>query len=143
MQKKKSEACNTTKQPTHAHLTLPETLIYNGFITKILKNLRITESKKNLRPLFLPFLTGTAQILIPGKYSAYRGAYKSLARSGRKQARKHAKDARDFNDIETRAVIKFFFFLQGKAPKKIRDILTETLVCFIPGRAKDLSAPQF
>jgi hypothetical protein len=34
-------------------------------------------------------------------------------------------DARDFN--ETRAVIQFFFFLQGKAPKEIRAILTETL----------------
>jgi len=27
-------------------------------------------------------------------------------------------DARDFNNIETRAVIKFLFFLQGKAPMK-------------------------
>jgi len=26
-------------------------------------------------------------------------------------------DARDFNNIETRAVIKFLFFLQGKTPK--------------------------
>ena len=35
-------------------------------------------------------------------------------------------DARDFNNIETRAVIKFFF-LQGKAPKEIHAILKETL----------------
>ena len=35
-------------------------------------------------------------------------------------------DARDFNNIETRAVIKFFS-LQGKAPKEIHAILTETL----------------
>jgi len=35
-------------------------------------------------------------------------------------------DARDFNNIETRAVIKFFF-LQDKAPKEIHVILTETL----------------
>jgi len=34
-------------------------------------------------------------------------------------------DARDFNNIETRAVIKFF--LQGKAPKEIDTILRETL----------------
>ena len=34
-----------------------------------------------------------------------------------------------------------FFFLQGKMPKEIRAILTETLACFLPGRAKDLSAP--
>ena len=39
-----------------------------------------------------------------------RGADKSLARPGRKQARKHVSDARDFNNIETRAVIKIFFF---------------------------------
>jgi len=34
-------------------------------------------------------------------------------------------DARDFN-IETQAVIKYFS-LQGKAPKEIHAILTETL----------------
>ena len=33
-------------------------------------------------------------------------------------------DACDFNNIEKRAVIKFF---QGKAPKEIQAILTETL----------------
>jgi len=70
----------------------------------------------------------------------YRGADKYLARPGRKQARKHVKDARDFDNIETRAVIEFFF-LHGKAPKEIHAILTETLACFRPGRAKDLSAP--
>ena len=36
-------------------------------------------------------------------------------------------DARDFNDIATRAVIKFFFLLQGKAPREIHTILSETL----------------
>ena len=50
-------------------------------------------------------------------------------------------DAPDFNHMETRAVIKVLFFLQGKAPKEIHAILTETLACFLPGRAKDLSAP--
>jgi len=34
------------------------------------------------------------------------GADKSLARPGRKQARKHVRDARDFNKIQTQAVIK-------------------------------------
>ena len=70
----------------------------------------------------------------------YRGSDKSLARPGRKQAWKHVRDAHDFNNMETRAVIKLFF-LQGKAPKEIHAILTETLACFLPGRAKDLSAP--
>jgi len=34
-----------------------------------------------------------------------------------------------------------FFFLQGKEPKEIHAILTETVACFLPGQAKDLSAP--
>ena len=72
----------------------------------------------------------------------YRGADKSLARPGRKQSRKHVRDARDFNNIEKRAVIKIFF-LQGKAPKEIHAVLTETLACVLPCRAKDLSAPLY
>ena len=65
-----------------------------------------------------------------------RGADKSLARSGRKQARKHVRDVRDFSNIETRAFIKFLY-MQGKTPKEIQAIVT---ACFTPGRAKDLSA---
>jgi len=56
---------------------------------------------------------------------------------------KNVREARDFNNIETRAVMKFFFPLQGKVPKEIHAILTETLACFFPGRAKDLSAPLY
>ena len=51
-------------------------------------------------------------------------------------------NASDFNNIETRAVIKFLF-LQGKAPMEIHLILSEKLPCFLPGRAKDLSAPLY
>ena len=47
-----------------------------------------------------------SQVYKPKLSSNYRGADKSLARPGRKQARKHVRDARDFNNIETRAVIK-------------------------------------
>ena len=54
----------------------------------------------------------------------YRGADKSLARPWKKEARKHVRDSRDFNKIETRAVIKIFF-LQGKAPKEIHAIWQE------------------
>ena len=72
----------------------------------------------------------------------YRGADKSLARPGRKQARKDVRDARDFNNMETQAVIKFLF-LQGKAPKEIHAILTGTLARFLPGRANDLSASLY
>jgi len=67
------------------------------------------------------------------------GTDKFLARPGMKQARKYVRDLCDFNKIETRAAIKFLF-LQGKAPKEIHAILTETLA-FLPGRPKDLSAP--
>jgi len=76
---------------------------------------------------------------IPDEQRSYRGADKSLARPGRKQARKHVRDARDFNNIETRVVIKVLF-LHGKAPKEIHAILTQTIACLLPGMAKDLSA---
>ena len=66
----------------------------------------------------------------------YRGADKSLAQPGRKQARKHVREARDFNNIETRAVIKFFFSCKARRRRKFAP-----LAFFFPGRAKDLSAP--
>jgi len=68
------------------------------------------------------------------------GANKSLAWSGRKQAQKHVRDGRDFNKIKTQGFIKFLF-LQGKAPNEIHAFLTETLACFLPSQAKNLSAP--
>jgi len=50
-------------------------------------------------------------------------------------------EARDFNNIETRAVIKYFFFLQGKTPKEIHAIFDRNIsLFFLPDRAKDLSA---
>ena len=72
----------------------------------------------------------------------YRVAEKSLARPARKQAQKHVRDSRDFNNVETRAVIKLYS-LQGKAPKEIHATMTEILACFLPGQAKDLSAPMY
>jgi TPP-dependent 2-oxoacid decarboxylase len=36
-------------------------------------------------------------------------------------------NGRDFNDMDKRAVIKSLFILQGKAPREIHAILTETL----------------
>jgi len=67
----------------------------------------------------------------------YRDADKSLARPGRKQTWKHVRDVRDFNTSRRKLSSSFFFPLQGKAPKEIHAILTETLACFLPGRAKD------
>ena len=52
--------------------------------------------------------------------SRYRGADKSLARPGRKQARKHVRDARDFNNIETRLSSSFFFFARHGADANSR-----------------------
>jgi len=48
----------------------------------------------------------------------YRGADKSLARAGRKQAQKQVRDERDFNNIEMRAVIKFFLFCKARRRSK-------------------------
>jgi len=67
------------------------------------------------------------------------GADKSLARPGRKQARKHIRDARDFNDMQTQAVIKFFSFIfsarqgaEGNSRQSERNI-----ACFLLGRAEE------
>ena len=51
-------------------------------------------------------------------------------------------DARDFNNIETRAVIKFFL-LQGKALKEIHTFLTETLGEHAPSYAIKNWVAQF
>jgi len=62
-------------------------------------------------------------------WNLYRDTNKSLAQPGKKQARKHVRDVCDFNNVETRAVIKFFF-LQGKALKEIHAILTRNIGLF-------------
>ena len=58
--------------------------------------------------------------------SCYWGADKSLLCPRRKQARKHVRDPRDFNNIETRAVITFFFPARqsavGNSPHSDRNI---------------------
>jgi len=78
--------------------------------------------------------------LQPGNFTKYTWVMKSsLARPGRKQAQKHVRDVR-FQQLRD-ASCHQDVFLQGKAPKEIHAILTETLACFLPGRAKDLSAP--
>ena len=74
----------------------------------------------------------------------YRGADKSLTRPGTKPVRKHTRDARDFNNIETRAVIKF------PPPPATRQGAEgnprhsdKNINFFLPGRAKDLSVPLY
>jgi len=49
-------------------------------------------------------------------------------------------DARDFNNIETRAVIKFLF-LQGKVPKEIYVILNLRGTCPIVFHRQKLGGP--
>ena len=51
-------------------------------------------------------------------------------------------DACNFN-IRTRAAIKFFFSLQGKVPKEIHNILTETLGEHAPSYAVKNWVAQF
>ena len=53
-----------------------------------------------------------------GTRDKYRGADKSLARPGRKQARQHVRDVRNFNNIETRAIIKFSFSCKARHRRK-------------------------
>jgi len=104
-----------------------------------------------MRNVSLPFTVPLWKVILlfndsfPASFISvkFRDADSSIPRPGRKQARKHVRDVRDFNNIETRDVIKFFFPLHGKAPKEIHAILIETLPCFLGGRAKGLSAPLY
>jgi len=71
----------------------------------------------------------------------YRDADKSLVRSRRKKL--GGMSWTRAISTTSRRELSSSFFLQGKAPKGIRAILTETLACFLPGRVKDLSAPLY
>jgi len=70
----------------------------------------------------------------------YRVADKSLARPGRETTSEACQRRARFQQYRD-ASCQVFFFLQGKVPMEIHAILTETLTCFLPDRAKDLSAP--
>jgi len=50
---------------------------------------------------------------------------------------------RAISTTSRRELLSSFFSLQGKAPKEIHAILTETLVFSLPGWAKDLSPPLY
>jgi len=76
----------------------------------------------------------------PASYA--RGADKSLAQPGRKQARKNVREARDFNNIETRAVIKFFFPARQGAEGNSRHS-DRNIFFFTSWSGKDLSAPLY
>ena len=52
-------------------------------------------------------------------------------------------NAHDFNNIKTWAVIKFFFFLQGKVLKEIHAIMKETLGEHAPSYAIKNWVAQF
>jgi len=58
------------------------------------ENLDASVAERNLGQFYFAYWREWYQRL-------YRGAGKSLARSGRKQARKHVRDARNFNNIES------------------------------------------
>ena len=45
--------------------------------------------------------------------------------------------------LSNKSLLLLLIPLQGKVPKEIHAILTETLACFLPGRAKDISASLY
>ena len=72
-----------------------------------------------------------------------RGADKSLARPGKETGSQACQERARLQQHRDANCHQVFFFWQGKAPKKIHVILTETLACFLPGQAKDLTAPLY
>jgi len=72
-------------------------------------------------------------ITVPGCWKVFSPARKktsSQACQGRARFQQHRDASRHQGS----------FSLQGKAPQEINTILREILACFLPGRAKDLSA---
>jgi len=67
----------------------------------------MTCTKKLQKPhkISISYCIQSKTLLLTGS-SMFRGADKSLARPGWKQAQKHVRDTHDFNNIETWAVIK-------------------------------------
>jgi len=70
---------------------------------------------------------------VVGKRDLFMCRISSICLLQRLKGRKSG-DARDFNNMETRAVIKFFS-LQGKAPKEIHATLIEILGEYAPSYA--------
>jgi len=70
-----------------------------------------------------------------------RSADKSLARPGRNKLGIISVTRAISTTSRRELSSSFFFSLQGKAPKEIHAILTETIASFLPGRAKELSVP--
>jgi len=72
----------------------------------------------------------TSHIRVHKPAGSYRGDDKSLARSGRKQDRKHARDGRDLNKIETRAMHQVSFPARLGAQGNARD--SDTNISLFP-----------
>jgi hypothetical protein len=70
----------------------------------------------------------------------YGGADNSLARPGKETSSEACQGRARFQHRDSSSHQVFSPPLQGKAPKEIHGILTETLACFLPVRAKNLSA---
>ena len=71
---------------------------------------------------------------------SYRGPDKSLDRRGEETSSETSRGRPRFQQHRDASCHQVFYFLQGKAPKEIYVILTETLTCFLPGWDKDLPA---
>jgi len=92
---------------------------------------------------FITFWNQCAKIIQQKPWEAYPACWQVLSPTRKKTISEACQGCARFQQYrETRAVIKFLF-LQGKAKKEIDAVLTETLACFLPSRAKDLSASLY
>jgi len=125
-------ACWITKaKDTHTHTHTQIRLRSNGWQSGVCCS---TQNRYSNASLYYVLRTLSASLYTEVLISPY---------PDHKQARKHVMDARDFNNIETRAVIKIFPPCKSRRRRKFNAILAETLACFLPSRAKDLSAPLY
>ena len=111
----------TSAPQTHTHIHLARNYICSHIYQYFIIRLRGGADKSLARPTFRCCRTESTVPLERAVCSCAELQVFFVTEAKRSMSN----DARDFNNMETRAAIKFF--LQGKAPKENHAILTETL----------------
>ena len=119
------------KAPKEIHAILTETIAYFFPV----------RAEDIPAPLWLPVGFVQIKFLFPARQSAQGNSRHSDKNSLFPSCSGWGHTSTPVVACRIRANQVFFFFLQGKAPKEIHAILTETIAYFLPVRAEDIPAP--
>ena len=128
------EMCDVRRYTVTSH-SMPISIIHHVFY--------LSQTSKYYKPFSAGFKEYRKLHFTFHKYTIYRGADKSLTRSGRKQASVSLRTAWiSFGALPCRG-IKNLMTARVSMLLKSRACLTCLRGFFFPGRAKDLSAPRY